>query len=262
MITAAPRARTIPQTPPERAGEIHKAELAAGLALYEQLEEREWQQPTDCDRWNVREMVAHMVGACDDALSVRTFLRHWVVGPKRRYPGLSRLDAANELQIDDRRQHSGAEILADLRTLGPKAVDKVRRHFMRRFHLPASDPDLPGEPITYMYDVIAIRDMWMHRLDAARATGREFAVGEHDREVVAQVLRDLGRHWSGPAVVLELTGPIGGAWMLGDGQPAGTVRADTLEYMRTLSGRQDAPSIEFDGDPDAAAAVRTARVVF
>ncbi|MGH3679645.1 MAG: hypothetical protein ACRDT2_05205 [Natronosporangium sp.] len=42
------------------------------------------------------------------------FLRHWVWGPKRRYPQLSRLDAANQCQIDDWRDGSGAQIAAEL----------------------------------------------------------------------------------------------------------------------------------------------------
>src|SRR6266702_4425307 len=96
----------------------------------------------------------------------------------------------------------------------------------------------------------------------ARATGRPLALGAHDRVVVTQVIADLGRASAGPAVLLELTGPAGGRWALGQGDPAATVRADTVDYLRALSGRNGHPSAEADGDHAAADAVTAARVVF
>jgi MDMPI C-terminal domain len=63
-------------------------------------------------------------------------------------------------------------------------------------------------------------------------------------------------------VLLELTGPAGGRWALSQGAPVATVRADTVAYLRALSGRNDHPSLDVDGDQTAAAAVAAARVVF
>jgi hypothetical protein len=77
----------------------------------------------------------------------------------------------------------------------------------------------------------------MHRLEVALATEREFVVGDHDHEIVAQVVRDLDRQWPGPAVTLTLDGPAGGTWQLGPGPSTGTVRADAVEMMLHLSGR-------------------------
>ncbi|MGH3665373.1 MAG: maleylpyruvate isomerase family mycothiol-dependent enzyme, partial [Egibacteraceae bacterium] len=157
---------------------------------------------------------------------------------------------------------SGAQIAAELADIGPKAVEAAGTTFRRRFRLPKSDPLMPGESVVYLCDVIAVRDMWMHRLDAARATSREFVIHGHDHEVVAQVVRDLARHWEGSPVRLELTGPAGGVWTLGDGSPVATVRVAAVEYLRTLSGRHDTPALDGTGDDAAVAAVGTARVVF
>jgi hypothetical protein len=63
-------------------------------------------------------------------------------------------------------------------------------------------------------------------------------------------------------VLLELTGPAGGRWALGDGSPVATVRADAVAYLRALSGRNDHPALEADGDHAAATAGAAARVVF
>lgn len=262
MMLTAPPAAAIPQTTPDAAREVRAAQMQALLDLVATFQEDDWDRPTDCDRWTVREMIAHVVGAADEALHFRVFLRHWVLLPRRRYPELSVLDGANECQVDDRRDRSGTQIAVELADLGPRAMRALATLKRRRLRVPKSDPLLPGASMVYMFDVIAPRDVWMHRVDAARAIGRPLVLGEHDRQVVAQVVRDLGRAWQGPAVLLELSGPAGGVWTLGDGEPVATVVADAVEYLRTLSGRNDAPELSAAGDSSAIAAVRTARVVF
>ena len=102
----------------------------------------------------------------------------------------------------------------------------------------------------------------MHRVDIARATGRPLLLGAHDRVITAQVIADLAQAWDGPPLLLELTGPAGGCWTFGDGPPAATIQADTVDYLRTLSGRNDHPDLYATGDPAAAAAATAARVVF
>jgi hypothetical protein len=121
---------------------------------------------------------------------------------------------------------------------------------------------MPDAGLGYLLDVIMLRDAWMHRVDLARAIGQPLALGEHDREVVAQVVRDVGRRWDGPSVLLELSGPAGGRWLLGNDARAATIRTDAVAYLRTVSGRDDQPTLEADGDPAAAAAAAAARVVF
>ena len=121
---------------------------------------------------------------------------------------------------------------------------------------------LPDAGLGYLLDVIMLRDAWMHRVDLARATGRPLVFGEHDREVVSQVVRDVGRCWNGPSVLLELNGPAGGRWRLGNDVPVATVRTDAVSYLRTVSGRDDHPALEADGGPAAVAATSAARVVF
>ena len=97
---------------------------------------------------------------------------------------------------------------------------------------------------------------------SARATGRPPALGSHDGVIVAQVITDLHRTWDGPPTLLELTGPAGGRWTFGHGTPTTTIRADTVDYLRALSGRNDHPALQADGDPAAAAAAAAARIAF
>jgi hypothetical protein len=72
-----------------------------------------------------------------------------------------------------------------------------------------------------------------------------------------------GPFWSGTPVVLTLTGQGGGTYRLGQGEPIATVSTDAVGYMRTLSGRDDQPTVVLlHGDPAGAEAVATCRMPF
>jgi uncharacterized protein (TIGR03083 family) len=267
MKTVLANSWEIPQTSPGRVAEVATAELEAELALLRTLDGQDWSRPTDCLGWNVHDLTAHLVGEYEDITRPWVLLRRLRQG-HRRYPHRSRLDAHNQQQIDELGHQSGDELIAALAQLAPKAIPARRRlpGPLRRLPVARLFPEearrMPEAGLGYLLDVIMVRDAWMHRVDLARATGRPLALGEHDREVVRQVVRDVGRCWDGPSVLLELTGPAGGRWRLGNGRPAATVRADAVGYLRTVSGRDDHPALEADGDPAAAAAVAAARLVF
>ena len=164
--------------------------------------------------------------------------------------------------MDDLGGHPGPE----LATIGPKAIRARRRvpGLVRRQRIGRMYPEdpLPDDRLSYMLDVLGLRDPWMHRVDIARATGRPLLLGAHDRVITAQVIADLAQAWDGPPAFLELTGPAGGRWSLGDGPPAATVQADAVDYLRALSGRNDHPDLQVTGDPIAATAATAARVIF
>ena len=113
-------------------------------------------------------------------------------------------------------------------------------------------------------DILLARDLWMHRDDVCQALGRAFDAGPYADELIAQVIYDLeasGPFWGDrPAVVLELTGPGGGTYRVGRGEPVGRAAVDAVSYMRTLSGRDDSPVVT--GDPAAADAVADCRMPF
>jgi uncharacterized protein (TIGR03083 family) len=241
-----------------RAADITAAELTAFHKLVAALGQADFDQPTHNTGWRVRDVVAHVAGQYEELARIVTFLRRLRTG-RRRYPDRIVLDAHNQVQIDELAGLPPAELVARLGRYGPAGMRAVRRipGLVRR--LPSTlffpEPPLPDKTLGYLFDVLTSRDTWMHRLDIARATGRPFTVGEHDRYIVAQVLRDLGRRWGGPAVTLELTGPAGGVWTVGTGATVDTVRADTVEVMLHLSGR---PGLTLAADSPIA----DARVVF
>jgi uncharacterized protein (TIGR03083 family) len=260
-VTAQP-ARDIARSTRERGLEVCAAELDAFLALLHTLDEFDWSKPTVCTEWTVHDVVAHVLGQWEGAASVRTFLRRHRRG-HRRYPERTRLAALTQQQVDELSERTPAELIDRLTVVGPKALRAIRRmpSFVRGFSVNRLFPEdqLPDGSIAYVFDVIGARDTWMHRVDIAVATGRALVHGPHEREIVAQVVRELHAAWTGPAVTLELTGPAGGTWTIGSGDPAGTVRADTVDYLRTLSGRNDHPALDIEGD---AGPITAARVVF
>ena len=92
--------------------------------------------------------------------------------------------------------------------------------------------------------VIHSRDTWIHRLDICRATDRLFVqTQEHDGRVNVLVVRDLAQSLSRKlgrqAITLDLEGTAGGRWKIGHGEPAATVRMDTLDFNIYASGRLD-----------------------
>jgi hypothetical protein len=82
---------------------------------------------------------------------------------------------------------------------------------------------------------VLTRDVWVHRLDIARATRRDLhPTAEFDGRMVSDVVGDwFARH--GQPVRLLLSGPAGGEFVQGSGGPELT--ADALDFVRVLAGR-------------------------
>ena len=118
------------------------------------------------------------------------------------------LDALNQCQLDDRADRNPGDLAAELARAGPAAVRARRRMpaLLHRRAVPAKATLPAGATFAYLLAVIANRDLWMHRVDIALATGNPLAVTAAENEVVAQVVRDLDRGWTGPAFTLTLTG--------------------------------------------------------
>ncbi len=211
--------------------------------------------------WSVRDMVSHVVGLMDEAVRVRVMLRH-IVTAKRRYPAMNLLDGTNAVQIDDRRQRTEAELLAEFIRLAPRAARARRRvpALIRRTKPPAGFAMPPGVTFGHVLDVVIARDIFMHRVDIARACGRDVVAVESDGEVVAQAVRDLDRGWAGPPLALDLLGA--GRWNLGEGEPVATARVEAVGFARLLSGRAGDLNFDIAGDREVEIALRKARVPF
>lgn len=252
-------AHTIPKLTHDEAGQLATTELTRVLTLVESLSGDDWTQPTDCTEWTVRDMVAHLAGSCAASASWAEFFRQVVRNPYVR-SAAAPVDGINRRQIEDRVGRTPAEIVAELRDVGPRAVQSRQRlpWFVRHMRVPFGPP-LGVAPVSYLMDNIYTRDQWMHRADICRATGRSMHLTpDHDARVVALVLRDLEqqlRRMPGRATVdLTLTGTVDLHYRFGDNPEADSaIGMDLVEFNRLASGRitpdEAAALAAISGDP-------------
>lgn len=203
--------------------------------LLRDLRPEEWERPTDCAEWDVRAMVAHLVGGADCAASVREMLRQAYQGRRLRKHG-DLVDKMNAVQVAERAGHVPSRLVADLAVAGERAVRARSRlpRAVRAVPLPFGPP-LGTKPLGYLMDRIYTRDEWLHRMDICRATGRTPVLdADHDGRIVDDVVREWASYHQQP-YHLELTGPAGGTWSSGADGPR--LSLDAVELCRVVSGR-------------------------
>ena len=238
-------AARVPPTAHAQARVMALIELERFLDLLQELAPADWLKPTACTLWDVRQIVAHVAGAAASYASWSQLARQWNPLAQRPYrqAGLTMLDALNQIQVDDRASSRPDDLIAELRVVGPRAI--ATRHRLpapvRALRLPM--PALGVAPIGYLTDVIYTRDMWIHRLDIARATRRTMALSpDHDGRIIALAARDLSKSLDpllrGTSAIYDLTGPAGGRFRFGaNDHPAVTIRIDALDFAWLAAGR-------------------------
>lgn len=243
-----PDASRIEPLPHAEAGQMARTELARLLELFKSLSPDDWEKPTDCTLWNVRQILAHQAGAYAGFASWGQFIRQWSRLFVKPQPGQYTVDLINKRQVEDRAQVPLPELITELEEEGAKAITTRQRlpGFLRALPTPFGPP-LGTARLDYLTDLIYTRDTWSHRLDVCRATGKEMSLTPgHDGRVIALVVRDLvkalhkkfGKKFREISIVYELTGPAGGLWRIGSVEnTAATIQMDALEFSRLTSGR-------------------------
>jgi len=199
----------------------------------------DWVQPTDCARWDVKALAAHVVGSAAGQASPREFFRQVRTGK----PIVAEIgaqywwDGMNELQVRERASLRPEQLIAEWDTSSAKAV-RARRKMPRPIaRLPLLNLPAPvgRQPLAYLFDIGFTRDVWMHRIDLTRAAGTPFgADAAHDGRIVADIVAEwAGTH--GKPFRLELTGPAGGEYVAGSGGEHRTL--DAIEFCRMLAER-------------------------
>lgn len=222
-----------------RAAEEEYARLLSQLGT---LSDEDWLRPTVCPEWDVREMVAHVVGAAEGNASIREGMRQLRLGRRRKRPGQHDVDGVNAVQVGERADVTPAALVTALADVAPRAV-RARRRIpapIRAVRVPFGPP-LGVRSVGYLMDCIYTRDVWMHRIDIARATAAPLIVtAEHDGPLVADVVEEWARAHGQP-YELMLTGPAGGRFVRGIGGEQITL--DAIEFARILSGRGTADGL-------------------
>jgi uncharacterized protein (TIGR03083 family) len=250
MTTSPAPTGTIPAVTPMRYGDWMAAsqeEYRRIGALLADLTGDDWHRPTDCTEWDVRELVAHLVGNTEMSASMREMRRQQKLGRRLR-PGGPDIDGMTAVQVQERAEVPPAQLVRDLADVAVRAV-RARRRIpapLRALPIPFGPP-LGTRPLGFLMGCIYTRDAWMHRIDLARATGRPLELtADHDGRIVADVVAE----WAGvhrQPYRLTLTGPAGGEFTAGTGGESITL--DAVEFARVLSGRAAGTGLLAHGVP-------------
>jgi len=210
-----------------------------------ELDPDEWALPTACPAWDIRAMVAHVVGMARMTASPLEIMRQQRTTTARIKPGTPRIDVLTAVQVERYAPLGPTGLVRMMERTGPAAargrrwMSGIAGSRLRRAAIPVD-----GVPerwtVGFLVDTILTRDPWMHRSDLAEATGRPMHLtADHDGVIVADVVAEwAARH--GRPYRLTLTGPAGGTWKCGDGE---AIELDAVEFCRLLSGRGTAAGL-------------------
>ena len=201
------------------------------------LQPQDWEQRTDCTEWDVRQMVAHLVGTMEANASIRENLRQMRLAGKGDGPLVDELSA---LQVRERATTTPEALTNRYAELIEPAVKGRRRTPapLRAIRMKIELPFVTERwSLGFLIDVIYTRDTWMHRVDISRAAGLDLTLSpEHDGRLVADVVAEWARRHGQP-FTLTLDGPAGGTFAAGQGGE--DIQLDTVEFCRIVSGRAD-----------------------
>ncbi len=267
----------IPALSHKEAGTMALVEIDRFTNLLETLSEEDWSKPTYCTLWNVHQMVSHQAGAYAGNAKWGEFKRQWAPIPQPK-PGQLAIDAINEIQVADRANATPAQLIAELREVGPKAVatrqsmpafvrglrfdmglfltawrpsqliGAMRRPYgQTEVYFDTNKHDFQGlMRLDYITDLVYIRDTWMHRIDICLATGSKMHLTDaHDGRMLALVMRDLGHQLKQvlgkKTVAYHIPGVGGGTFKIGPASsPDATIQMDLL-YFNVLASARISP---------------------
>ena len=221
------------------ARKLAEEEFRRFAELMGSLSEDDWMRPTDCTAWDVRKLALHVLGSADAQASFPQFLHQLRRGLplNKTIDSHHWVDGLNELQIIERSHLSNDAVVAQLGTVGPRAV-KGRWSTpppMRYLPLPFGPP-IGWAPLKYLLDLGFTRDVWIHRIDVCVATGRDVHLTpDHDGRLVADIVAEWATIHREPFEVV-LGGPAGGAYS--QGVNGDRVDVDAVEFIRVLAGRR------------------------
>jgi uncharacterized protein (TIGR03083 family) len=224
----------------EQAPRLLRAEYARFLALLRSLDESDWSRPTDCTRWDVRTVAAHVV-TWAETMTIPQLLRvQWRGRRLAREVEGGELDGMNEMLVRESENATGPYLVSRLRRVVPRSV-AARASVplpLRRFPVELTEAKVS---LGFVSDHIYTRDTWIHRVDISRATARPMLLTpDHDGRIVEDIAADWAERHGRP-YHLVLDGPAGGDFSAGSGGEEH--RLDAVEFCRLVSGRGSASGL-------------------
>jgi uncharacterized protein (TIGR03083 family) len=233
------RVETIPPITRVEAEGLARTEYQRLADQLRALAPDDWSKPTDCPLWDVRAVAGHSAGMLSTFTGYRILMRAMSTAAKAaKQSSEPMIDALTAKQVADHADLSTPELIAKVDEFGPRAA-RWRTTRPAPFRRIPMKEEVGGKQETwrmgYLLDVVLTRDPWMHRVDIARAAGRELVLTpEHDGRIIADVVAEWARRHGTP-FALTLTGSAGGEYVAGENGEHITI--DAVEFCRTVSGR-------------------------
>ncbi len=214
-----------------------------------ELGNEQWDTPTECPGWSVRDQVSHIVG-------LERMLAGEQPEPAATDGGLDGIAAFNEGQIAPRRSRPGAEVLAEMSHICARRLEMLRALPDEKWDEVGFTPIGDAPYRTFMH--IRVFDCWAHEQDMRRALGMpghlsgpvvQHCLDWHIRNMGFVVGKKAGAP-DGSTVVFavdgDADGPRGVAVADGRAQPSApahdptvTVSTDVDTYNALCCGRTD-----------------------
>jgi uncharacterized protein (TIGR03083 family) len=236
-------------------------EWGAIAALGQELADPEWDMPSECPGWSVRDVMAHMIGTERDLLgdpapSTPTPLPVHVHND---------VGAHNEAWVASRRSQPGEVVLDEFRSVTARRLDQLRSWPSSRFD--ETGPSPVGNVPYREFMHVRVMDCWVHEQDIRVATGRP----GHDDGPAARLAFDrlcsavpfvVGKRAAAPegaSVRFELRGPMarrldvvvrgGRATTVADldEEPTAALDMDAEVFWRLACGRVTGPAARSAG---------------
>ena len=237
---------------------LQTTELHRTVELLRSLDDADWSMQTECPDWDVRRMYLHVLGACEAAASIKENVHQMRAAKRYQKSDGGPLEAGlSAVQVRERLKLAPRELVERLTAIAPVTIRKRTKMpaLLRRLRMKVDGPVVETWPLGYLIDTIYLRDLWMHRVDVTRTTGRELVLNaDHDGRIVADVVAEWARRHGQP-FTLQLTGAAGSTYTstgsVSAGGTAGNVgtssvaalELDAVEFCRVLAGRADATGL-------------------
>lgn len=212
------------------------------------LSDEQWDTPTECPGWSVRDQVSHIVG-----------IERMLAGVDTDPPaesGFEGIAAFNEGQIAPRRSRPGAEVLAEMVDICAQRLEALRAMPAEKWDEVGFTPI--GEAPYRTFMDIRVFDSWAHEQDMRRALGISghlsgpvvrHCLDWHARNMGFVVGKKAGAP-EGSTVVFDIEGDADGprGVAVADGRakpstpadnPTATVYTDVDTYNALCCGRTD-----------------------
>jgi len=254
--------------------EVLADEWAEIVALGNDLGPEQWDSPSECPGWTVRDLVSHMVG------TERSLLGEPEPPEPPPTPHVkNEVGASNERWVAERRHRPGSYVLAEFAAVTVRRLAELRSRPAARFDEVGPSP--VGMVPYREFLAVRVMDCWVHEQDIRVATGRPGRIeGEPAAVALGRIAAAMpfvvGKRAAAPegsSVRFEVTGPGGRRLDIAvrggraapveepDWEPTATVTLDAGTFWRLGCGRisgDDAVGrglVRLAGDDRLAAAV-------